>query len=177
LVPAGGAFSFAAACLVRAGNSHLDTWLDALPIAPSRRWLARRRLVVRTATHAHAATESATPAENEQPGSAAWVAAALEAALRARAPGVHASTPMVRQLAVRVSRELGLDAQTETLLELSVRVRDVGMISLPDSVVMATTPLSPADWELMNRTPRHRSAAARRALCRSLRRANRTSTS
>ncbi|MGZ6693472.1 MAG: HD domain-containing phosphohydrolase, partial [Solirubrobacteraceae bacterium] len=77
----------------------------------------------------------------------------MEAALQARAPGVHASTPMVRQLAVKLSRALGLDAQTQTLLDTAVRVRDVGMVALPDSVVLATTPLSPADWELINRHP------------------------
>ncbi len=82
-----------------------------------------------------------------------WAGAALEAALAARAPGVHASTPMVRQLALKVSRELGLDPQYEAHLDLAVRVRDVGMIALPDSVALATTPLSPADWELVNRHP------------------------
>jgi putative nucleotidyltransferase with HDIG domain len=81
------------------------------------------------------------------------IGAALEAALRRRAPGVHASTPMVRQLALKVSRELGLDARSETLLDVSVRVRDVGMIALPDNVVLATAPLSPADWELVNQHP------------------------
>src|ERR1700722_11503054 len=50
--------------------------------------------------------------------SAAWVAAAFEAALRARAPGVYASTPLVCQLARRVGRELGLDSQAEALLEV-----------------------------------------------------------
>jgi putative nucleotidyltransferase with HDIG domain len=92
--------------------------------------------------------------------SAAWQAdaeessgAALEAALAARAPGVHASTPMVRQLALKVARELGLDAQAEAHLDLAVRVRDAGMIALPDSVALATTALSPADWELVNQHP------------------------
>jgi putative nucleotidyltransferase with HDIG domain len=60
---------------------------------------------------------------------------------------------MVRQLALKVSRELGLDARSETLLDVSVRVRDVGMIALPDNVVLATAPLSPADWELVNQHP------------------------
>jgi putative nucleotidyltransferase with HDIG domain len=60
---------------------------------------------------------------------------------------------MVRQLTVKVSRELGLDAQAQALLDVAVRVRDVGMVALPDAVVLATTPLSPADWELVNRHP------------------------
>ncbi|HWF25085.1 MAG TPA: HD domain-containing phosphohydrolase [Solirubrobacteraceae bacterium] len=73
--------------------------------------------------------------------------------MAARSPGVHASTPMVRQLALKVSRELDLDAEDEARLDLAVRVRDVGMIALPDSVALATTPLSPSDWELVNRHP------------------------
>lgn len=97
--------------------------------------------------------EGLTQSRNGEPGSSGWVGTALEAALRARAPGVHASTPMVRRLAINVSRELGLDAQAQTRLDLAVRVRDIGMVALPDAVVLATTPLSPTDWELMNRHP------------------------
>src|SRR6202035_4626629 len=33
------------------------------------------------------------------------------------------------------------------------RLRDVGMLALPDSVVLATGKLAPADWELVNRHP------------------------
>lgn len=86
-------------------------------------------------------------------GLAASVAAALEASLRARAPGVHASTPLVRQLAARLSHEFGLDAQALALLDVSARIRDIGMIALPDRIVLATKPLSPSDWELLNRHP------------------------
>ena len=93
------------------------------------------------------------PAASEGLGLAEGSGLALEAALAARAPGVHASTPMVRQLALKVSRELGLDAETEAQLDVSVRVRDVGMIALPDSVVLATAPMTPADWELVNQHP------------------------
>jgi putative nucleotidyltransferase with HDIG domain len=99
------------------------------------------------------APEAVAAPRSEDPGSAAWVGAALEATVRVRAPGVHASTPLVRQLAAKVARELGLDAQTQALLDVAVCVRDVGMVALPDSVVLATTPLSPADWELVNRHP------------------------
>ena len=91
--------------------------------------------------------------DGADPASAAWVGAALEASLRARAPGVHASTPMVRQLAVKVGRNLDLDAEAEALLDISVRVRDIGMVALPDAVVLARTPLSPGEWELVNRHP------------------------
>ncbi len=82
-----------------------------------------------------------------------WIAAGLEAAIRARAPDAYASTPMVRQLAIRVGRRLRFDAIAEAQLDLGVRVRDVGMIGLPDSVVLATGARSPADWALVTRHP------------------------
>jgi putative nucleotidyltransferase with HDIG domain len=86
-------------------------------------------------------------------GLATGAAAALEAALKARAPGVHASTPLVRQLAVRLGRELNLDAESLALIDVAARIRDVGMIALPDAVVLATAPLSPDEWDLVNRHP------------------------
>lgn len=83
--------------------------------------------------------------------SAEWAAAALEGAMRSRAPAIHASTPLVRQLASRAGTELGLAAHSLALLDIAARVRDIGMIALPDSVVLATAPLSPAEWQVMNR--------------------------
>ena len=93
------------------------------------------------------------PSSRDHAGTAEAAALALEAALAVRAPGIHSSTPMVRQLALKVSRYLELDPDAERQLDLSVRVRDIGMIALPDSVALATTSLSPADWELVNRHP------------------------
>lgn len=100
-----------------------------------------------------AAPRAPLPLTRRDRGSAGLVGSALEAMLRARAPGVHASTPMVRQLAANVSRRLDLDAQTQALLDLAARVRDIGMVALPDRVVLATTRLAPADWDLINRHP------------------------
>jgi putative nucleotidyltransferase with HDIG domain len=109
--------------------------------------------VTRSMTAAGAAKPDAEPGENGELGSVVWVGAAFEAAIRARAPGMYASTPMVRRLAAKVGRKLGLDSQTKTLLDVAVRVRDVGMLGLPDDVVLATTPLTPAQWELVNQHP------------------------
>jgi putative nucleotidyltransferase with HDIG domain len=86
-------------------------------------------------------------------GAASWVAASLETALKARAPGVYASTPLVGKLASRLGRELSLDARSLMLLDVAVRVRDVGMIALSDTVVLATRRLSSDEWELVNRHP------------------------
>src|SRR5690348_14430054 len=83
-----------------------------------------------------ASTFAIAPARHVR--SAADFARGLEAALEARAPGVYASTPLVCELA---------------LLDISARIRDIGMIGLPDRVVRSTEPLSPDDWELVNQHP------------------------
>lgn len=79
--------------------------------------------------------------------------ASLEAALKARAPGMHSSTPLVRQLVAKVCRVLGLDEREQMVAELAAQVRDVGMIALADDIVQATRPLSPAQWEELVRHP------------------------
>ena len=85
--------------------------------------------------------------------SVATVAQTWEAALRARAPAQHAGTPMVRKLAAKVSRQLGLRQAERLAVDVCAQVRDIGMIKLPDSVVLKTGSLSPEDWALLNRHP------------------------
>ena len=87
------------------------------------------------------------------PTSIAAIAEAWEAALRARAPAQHAGTPLVRKLAAQVSRQLGLGRAERVAVDVCAQVRDIGMIKLPDSVVLRTGPLSPQDWALLNRHP------------------------
>lgn len=77
------------------------------------------------------------------------VAEALDAALKARAPGVQAATSLVVQVAGRLGREMGLADDAQALLEVAARVRDIGLLGLPDSVVLATRPLSPDEWALI----------------------------
>jgi putative nucleotidyltransferase with HDIG domain len=98
-------------------------------------------------------SRDAEPGQAPGSGTADWVAAALEGTLKARAPELHASTRVVGSLSRRVAQELGLDSRAQALLDVSVRVRDIGMISLPDAVVRATAPLPPEAWELINRHP------------------------
>ncbi len=81
------------------------------------------------------------------------VAAGLEAALEMRAPALSSTTAMVRRLVVQVSRHLGLDDRQQALADLSARLRDIGMIGLPDAVILKTDALSADDWALLNRHP------------------------
>jgi putative nucleotidyltransferase with HDIG domain len=83
----------------------------------------------------------------------AVTADALEAALRIRAPALHAGTPLVRKLARRVSRGLGLEESEALMVDACAQLRDVGMLGLSDSVILNTAPFSPGDWAAMNRHP------------------------
>jgi HD-GYP domain-containing protein (c-di-GMP phosphodiesterase class II) len=61
--------------------------------------------------------------------------------------------PLVRKLAVRLSRELGLGEEEQVLADVRAQVRDIGTIALPDAVILKTGPLSPRDWAQLNRHP------------------------
>lgn len=81
------------------------------------------------------------------------IAAGLEAALSLRAPALQSSTPMVRRLSVQISRRVGLGDRDQRLVDLSARVRDIGMLGLPDEVILAAGTLSPEQWESVNHHP------------------------
>ncbi|HUA06713.1 MAG TPA: HD domain-containing phosphohydrolase [Solirubrobacteraceae bacterium] len=85
--------------------------------------------------------------------SLAPIAAGLEAALEARAPGIYMGTPLVRKLAAQVSRLLGLDDHERLAIDVCARVRDIGMIGLPDYVIANAGALSASDQALVNRHP------------------------
>jgi putative nucleotidyltransferase with HDIG domain len=83
----------------------------------------------------------------------ATVAAGLEAALIARAPSVHAGTSLVRKLACEIGRLLELDDHEQLTVEVCARVRDIGMIGLPDHVILNADVLAAGDRALLNRHP------------------------
>jgi putative nucleotidyltransferase with HDIG domain len=93
------------------------------------------------------------PEHQFAPAAARLVATGLEAAVRLRAPRVHASTPSVRRLVVDICEQLGLDERELKLAALCATVRDVGVIALPDTVVRSSSGLSPEQWQLINRHP------------------------
>lgn len=101
----------------------------------------------------HGRTLAETSGVEHDAASVAIAAGALEAALRVRAPTVHAGTPMVRKLARRICRGLGLEQAEALMVDACAQVRDVGMIGLSDSLILNTGPLSPGDWALVNRHP------------------------
>ena len=68
-------------------------------------------------------------------------------------PDVHTGTPLVRKLADEVSRLLGLNDHERLAVEVCARVRDIGMISLPDYVILNADALSADERALLRRHP------------------------
>jgi HD-GYP domain-containing protein (c-di-GMP phosphodiesterase class II)/DNA-binding CsgD family transcriptional regulator len=106
-----------------------------------------------SAVQDHITSGSSIAYDDREHDAAWWIGASLEASLRARAPDHYASTPAVRQLAIRVGHRIGLGAAQLGQLDLAVRVRDIGMLALPDAIVLATGALAPGDWAIVTRHP------------------------
>jgi hypothetical protein len=106
---------------------------------------------------------ASTSADESVAGANEWrpVATGLEAALMARAPGVHTGTPLVRKLADEVGRLLGLDDHERLAVEVCARVRDIGMISLPDYVILNADVLSDVDLALLSPRSSHEPPSSR----------------
>ncbi len=98
-------------------------------------------------------TLAETTGVEDDAASVAIAAAALEAALRVRAPTHHSGTPLVRKLARQVCRGLGVEEPEALMVDACAQLRDVGMLALPDSLILNTGPLSPEDWASVNRHP------------------------
>ncbi len=78
---------------------------------------------------------------------------ALERALALRIPAKQRSVALARRLVLQICGRLDLDERQRMLADLCVRVHDLGMISLPDSVLLGLGALSATEWELVRRHP------------------------
>ncbi len=96
---------------------------------------------------------AASPASAAGPAEAEAACAALEAVLHARAPHLHLSAGLLRSCARGVAAELGLSEESQAELDWAVRVRDIGMIWLPEELLSGKRSLAAEDWELVNRHP------------------------
>lgn len=84
---------------------------------------------------------------------AAAASLAFEVALETRAPQLHAATPLVAELAKAVGTLLGYDPAALLDLDRAARLRDIGMLELPDAVLESIGPLAPEAWDAIRRHP------------------------
>jgi response regulator RpfG family c-di-GMP phosphodiesterase len=66
---------------------------------------------------------------------------------------VHTGTRLIRKLACEVGRLLELDDYEQLAVDVCARVGDIGMIGLPDYVILNADVLSAGDQALLNRQP------------------------
>ncbi|MGH7255276.1 MAG: HD-GYP domain-containing protein, partial [Nitrospirales bacterium] len=76
------------------------------------------------------------------------VTTALEA-LRRRDPCTFAHTDRVVRYAQLLGRVIGLSSQELGMLELGVRLHDIGKLFVPDRILHKPGPLSRAEWAVM----------------------------
>jgi two-component system cell cycle response regulator len=74
---------------------------------------------------------------------------ALVRLVEARDRRARAQTREVGTLAMRLGAALGLDAATTRLVGLAARLRDVGMVALPDAILHKLGPLTTEEWATM----------------------------
>jgi putative nucleotidyltransferase with HDIG domain len=75
----------------------------------------------------------------------------LSGVLGTRAPDVLEHSTRVTLLAVAVARELGLDTETTTTLDIASRLHDVGKAAMPEALLSKPSPLSPGEAAIMRR--------------------------
>ncbi|MBO9542735.1 diguanylate cyclase [bacterium] len=77
------------------------------------------------------------------------LARALSAAIELRSPMLHGHSEAVGDLALRMGKVLGLAADKQEALMIAGMLHDVGMLALPDSVLLKTSGLDNTEWEQM----------------------------
>lgn len=77
------------------------------------------------------------------------LARALSAAIELRSPLLHGHSEAVGDLALRMGKVLGLAADKQEALMIAGMLHDVGMLALPDSLLLKRSGLDDEEWDQM----------------------------
>jgi HD-GYP domain-containing protein (c-di-GMP phosphodiesterase class II) len=77
---------------------------------------------------------------------------AVAATVVQRAPWLDGHADRVARLAREVGQMLSLDGDAIDALDVAAQLHDIGMVSLPDAVLLRPKPLEPAGWEAVKGT-------------------------
>jgi putative nucleotidyltransferase with HDIG domain len=80
---------------------------------------------------------------------------AIAATIDAKDGYTHRHSERVATLASRIAAEMGLNARTQELAELSSLLHDVGKIAVPDSILNKPGQLTPEEFAEMRKHPDH----------------------
>jgi putative nucleotidyltransferase with HDIG domain len=78
-------------------------------------------------------------------------AAALTALAVERMPETMAHAERVSRFAQSVAREMGVDTELGTTLELAARFHDIGKVAMPEALLTKPSPLTPGELAIMRR--------------------------
>jgi len=79
--------------------------------------------------------------------------ASLVSALNAKDPTTRDHTERCSWYATELARDLGLDEEATSILELASLLHDIGKLVVPDEVLGKPGPLDSDEWELMRKHP------------------------
>ncbi len=78
---------------------------------------------------------------------------ALIGVLRLRSPKLFKRSSKVADVATSIAGELGLSVARTGRIHLAAMLHDVGMIGVPDAILLKPGPLEPVEWEVVRQHP------------------------
>jgi diguanylate cyclase (GGDEF)-like protein len=81
------------------------------------------------------------------------LARAFAAAIEARIPLMHGHSEAVGRLARKMGEAIGLAPDKQEAMQIAGLLHDVGMMSVPESVIFKPTKLDESDWQMMREHP------------------------
>ncbi|HEY9857399.1 MAG TPA: diguanylate cyclase [Stenomitos sp.] len=81
------------------------------------------------------------------------LARALSAAIEARSPMLHGHSEAVGELALRMGKALGLHPDKQEALMIAGMLHDVGMLAVPEAVILKPSALNDEEWAQMKSHP------------------------
>ena len=126
----------------------------ALAVDRGRQW--RKETLEEVQWHARLSVEVSDRIEQvitavAQRASGADEAAALNALATQRMPETMAHAERVSRYAQSVAREMGVERELGTTLELAARFHDIGKVAMPDALLTKPSPLTPGELAIMRR--------------------------
>ena len=126
----------------------------ALAVDRGRQW--RKETLEEVQWHARLSVEVSDRIEQvitavAQRASGADEADALKALATQRMPDTMAHAERVGRYAQSVAREMGVERELGTTLELAARFHDIGKVAMPDALLTKPSPLTPGEMAIMRR--------------------------
>jgi len=82
-------------------------------------------------------------------GESSWIIQYLEASLREKTYETEAHAHRIKDMALRVGREIGFSDSQMDELSIATLMHDIGKIGIPDTILLKPGKLNDSEWEIM----------------------------